>query len=97
MEMESQYDGGVFLLSVAKMRFSVSSSAGQVLSNGTLRLAVDETGAQRLCFVSDRGTVIEGGVVGEDGDLTLASQDLFRQFFEVWGALGVTLTAKSRT
>ncbi|NJM44943.1 MAG: hypothetical protein HC860_01285 [Alkalinema sp. RU_4_3] len=76
------------------MRFSVSSSAGQVLSNGTLRLSVDETGAQRLCFVSDRGTVIEGGLVGEDGDLSAASVDLFRQFFEVWGALGVTMVAR---
>ncbi len=78
------------------MRFSVSSSAGQVLSTGALRLNVDETGAQRLCFVSDRGTVIEGGFVGEDGDLTAASADLFRQFFEVWGALGVTMISQPR-
>jgi hypothetical protein len=78
------------------MRFSVSSSAGQVLSSGALRLNRDESGAQRLCFVSDRGTVIEGGLVGEDGDLTAASTDLFRQFFEVWGALGVTMVSQSR-
>jgi hypothetical protein len=78
------------------MRFSVSSSAGQVLSTGALRLSVDESGAQRLCFVSDRGTVIEGGLVGEDGDLTAASTVLFRQFFEVWCALGVTMVSQSR-
>jgi hypothetical protein len=78
------------------MRFSVSSSAGQVLSSGALRLNRDESGAQRLCFVSDRGTVIEGGFVGEDGDLTAASAVLFRQFFEVWGALGVTMVSESR-
>jgi hypothetical protein len=78
------------------MRFSVSSNAGQVLSTGSLLLQKDEAGEQRLCFVSDRGTLITGGVIGEDGDLTAASQVLFREFFQVWGALGVTLTSQSR-
>jgi hypothetical protein len=35
-------------------------------------------------------------MVGSDGDLTSASQVLFRQFFEVWGMSDLTLTVTVR-
>lgn len=75
------------------MRFAVSSGSGQVLANGTLRIQTDESGVQRLCFESDRGTFVVGGEIDEDGDLTEASQELYRQFFRAWGVMGITLTS----
>ena len=77
------------------MRFTVSSGAGQVLATGSLFVQTDETGEQRLCFMSDRGTLIEGGMIAPDGDLTEASQELYRQFFRAWGVMGITLTSTS--
>jgi hypothetical protein len=78
------------------MRFSVSSGSGQVLAMGNLFIQTDETGEQRLCFLSDRGTLIEGGILDPDGDLTNASQELYRQFFLAWGVMGITMTSQSR-
>lgn len=75
------------------MRFSVSSGSGQVLANGRLMIQTDESGAQRLCFESDRRTFIEGGEISPDGDLTEAGQELYRQFFRTWGMTGLTMTA----
>lgn len=75
------------------MRFSVSSGSGQVLAYGKLLIQTDESGIQRLCFESDRGTFVEGGEIGEDGDLTEAGQELYRQFFHTWGMMGLTMTA----
>jgi hypothetical protein len=66
------------------MRFTVSSGAGQVLATGSLFIQPDETGEPRLCFMSDRGTLIEGGKIPPDGDLAEASQELYRQFFRAW-------------
>lgn len=48
---------------------------------------------QRLCFESDRGTFIVGGEIGEDGDLTEAGQELYRQFFRAWGVMGIKMTS----
>ena len=75
------------------MRFSVSSGSGQVLAYGRLLIQTDELGVNRLCFESDRGTFIEGGEIREDGDLTEASQELYRQFFRTWGMMGLTMTS----
>jgi len=75
------------------MRFSVSSGSGQVLANGKLVIQTDESGVQRLCFESDRGTFIEGGEISPDGDLTEAAQELYRQFFRAWGVMGITMTS----
>jgi hypothetical protein len=75
------------------MRFAVSSGSGQVLANGSLRIQTDESGVQRLCFESDRGTFIMGGEIGEDGDLTEAGQELYRQFFRAWGVMGIKMNS----
>jgi hypothetical protein len=53
-----------------------------------------ETGEGRLCFISDRGTVVEGGIIPPDGDLSEASQELYRQFFYQWGVMGIKLTSQ---
>lgn len=74
------------------MRCSVISGAGQVLSYGQLFIEEDTDGDLRLSYRSDRGTVIQGGKIDATGDLTHASQQLFRGFFEAWGMSGVTLT-----
>lgn len=78
------------------MRCAVVSRAGQVLANGYLLLHQNETGEWRLDLRTDGGRLLQGGVVGADGDLTAASQVLFRQFFEVWGMSDVTLTVTVR-
>ncbi len=76
------------------MRFSVSSGSGQVLSNGVLFIQRDESGEQRLCFRSDRGTLIEGGTIPPDGDLSEASDVLLQQFFRAWGVMGIKMTSQ---
>lgn len=76
------------------MRFVVSSGAGQVLATGALFIQPTESGEPRLCFMSDRGTLIEGGIIPTDGDLTEASQELYRQFFRQWGVMGIKLTSQ---
>jgi hypothetical protein len=77
------------------MRFAVSGSSGQVLAYGKLFIQTNEEG-QRLCFCTDRGTVIEGGIIDTDGDLSNASQELFQEFLKTWGMMGVTLTSQGR-
>lgn len=77
------------------MRCAVSSSAGQVLAYGKLFIQTDDNGDLILVFQTDRGTVIPGGKVDGNGDLTDASQELFRSFFRAWGMTGITLTAES--
>lgn len=77
------------------MRCSVISNSGQVLSTGRLFLEQDDEGQQRLSYCSDRGKVVQGGLVNEDGDLADASQVLFRNFFHTWGISGITLTLQA--
>lgn len=78
------------------MRCAIVSRAGQVLANGYLVLHQDEAGEWRLDLQTDGGRLLQGGTVGPDGDLTVASQVLFRQFFEVWGMSDLTLTVTVR-
>lgn len=78
------------------MRFAVSSSSGQVLSTGQLVLLKDADDDLTLAFRTDRGSIIQGGKVAADGDLTQASQALFHSFFEAWGMSGVVLTSQSQ-
>jgi hypothetical protein len=79
------------------MRCSVSSSSGQILATGQLFIQEDEDGELRLSFRSDRGRVIEGGKIDASGDLTEASQDLFRGFFRAWGVTGITLISQGKS
>jgi hypothetical protein len=78
------------------MRCAISSRAGQVLARGHLFIDQEDNGELRLNFRSDRGTLIEGGMIDSDGDMTVASQVLMRQFFEVWHMTDLTLTASSK-
>jgi len=75
------------------MRCVISSRAGQVLAKGCLVIQRDENGDLRLCFQTNSGKLIQGGTIEPSGDLTSASEVLFRQFFETWGMSGMTLTA----
>ena len=77
------------------MRCAISSRAGQVLARGHLVLQKDENGELRLCFVTDGGKLIQGGTIDPDGNLTQASEVLFRQFFETWRMSGITITAQA--
>jgi len=77
------------------MRCAIVSRAGQVLANGRLFLQ-PEAGELRLNLETERGRLIQGGLVAADGDLAAASQVLFQQFFEVWGMSDLTLTVTVR-
>ncbi|KJH71597.1 hypothetical protein [Aliterella atlantica] len=76
------------------MRCAISSRAGQVLARGSLIIQTNEDGQQTLVFQTDRGKLIPGGTIDADGDLTQASEELFRQFYKTWGMTEMTLTAK---
>lgn len=78
------------------MRCSVMSRAGQVLANGRLLIQENEVGELRLDLETEGGRLIQGGIVDESGDLSAASQGLFRQFFAVWGMSDLTLTISIR-
>ena len=78
------------------MRCAVISRAGQVLANGHLVIHKDEDGSLRLDLQTDGGRLLKGGLIDENGDLTSASQVLFRQFFEVWGMSDLTLNITVR-
>jgi len=78
------------------MRCAISSSAGQLLAKGYLVIQKDDNEEMRLNFVSDGGRVIQGGIVGADGDLSVASKELFRGFFQAWGLSDVTITANPK-
>lgn len=79
------------------MRCSVVSRAGQILASGTFVIHREDSGDARLDFHTDGGRVIEGGPVLADGDLTDASNELFRQFFYAWGIGDLHLIAKARS
>ena len=74
------------------MRCAIISRAGQVLATGRLILSQDEAGELRLALETDGGRYLQGGVIAPDGDMTVASRVLFRQFFEVWGMSDLRLT-----
>lgn len=77
------------------MRCAISSRAGQVLARGHLIIQKDENGELRLGFITDGGRLIQGGTIDPDGNLTEASEVLFRQFFETWRMSDITITARS--
>lgn len=78
------------------MRCQIISRAGQVLASGRLLLQPSEAGELRLDLRTDGGRLIEGGMVGADGDMSAASQVLFQQFFEVWGMSDLILRVTVR-
>ena len=72
------------------MECAIISRAGQVLAKGVLKLeSVD--GKTRLNLETRGGRLIEGGFVGEDGDLGAASEVLFDNCFDTWRMTGLTL------
>jgi hypothetical protein len=73
------------------MRCAIVSRAGQILAYGQLFVRPTDNDELRLDLQTDRGRVIHGGIIGPDGDMSEASQVLFRQFFEVWGMSDLTL------
>lgn len=72
------------------MECAIISRAGQVLARGKLRL-VQEAEGTRLNLETRGGKLIEGGYVGEDGDLGDASELLFQNCFATWRMTGLTL------
>ncbi len=74
------------------MECAIISRAGQVLARGRLILKQDDNGKTRLNLETRGGKLIEGGFVGEDGDLGAASQVLFDNCFATWRMTGLTLT-----
>ncbi|HEY9740834.1 MAG TPA: hypothetical protein V6C90_10130 [Coleofasciculaceae cyanobacterium] len=78
------------------MRCAISSRAGQVLAQGSLILHKADDGELRLDLQTDGGRLIQGGIIDPDGDMTSASEALFRQFFEAWGMSDLTLTVRIR-
>lgn len=77
------------------MHCAISSRAGQVLARGHLVIQKDENGELRLDFITNGGKLIQGGIVDPDGNLTQASEVLFRQFFETWRMSDLTITARA--
>ena len=72
------------------MECEIISRAGQVLARGKLILQQEE-GRTRLNLETRGGKLIEGGLVGEDGDLGAASEVLFENCFATWRMTGLTL------
>lgn len=67
------------------MRCAIISRAGQTLARGKLILSPLDNQQLRLDLVTDRGRYLEGGIVSADGDMTDASLELSRKFYDVWG------------
>jgi len=74
------------------MRCTIISRAGQVLAYGRLFMRYQEDGGLRLDLETDRGRVLQGGLIEEDGDMTQAGEILSEQFFDVWGMSDLTLS-----
>lgn len=72
------------------MECAIISRAGQVLARGKLVLKREED-KTRLNLETRGGKLIEGGFVGEDGDLEAASEVLFQNCFNTWRMSGLTL------
>lgn len=67
------------------MQCAIISRAGQTLARGKLVLSKTDDNKLRLDLVTDRGRYLEGGLVDASGDMTEASLELSRKFFDVWG------------
>lgn len=72
------------------MECAIISRAGQVLARGKLVLKTEDDGT-RLNLETRGGKLIEGGFVGEGGDLGAASEVLFENCFATWRMTGLTL------
>lgn len=72
------------------MECEIISRAGQVLARGKLVLKQEQEGT-RLNLATRGGRLIEGGFVGQDGDLNAASEILFENCFATWRMTGLTL------
>ncbi|MBW4574273.1 MAG: hypothetical protein KME08_03220 [Aphanothece sp. CMT-3BRIN-NPC111] len=73
------------------MRCEICSRAGQVIARGRLILHKGDDGELRLDLETDGGRLLQGGLIGPEGDMAAASEVLFRQFFQVWGMSDLTL------
>lgn len=78
------------------MECAIISRAGQVLARGKLILHREDNGETRLNLKTNGGKLIEGGIVTEDGDLSAASEVLFKQCYQTWKMTGLTLTVTIR-
>lgn len=76
------------------MRCTIISRAGQVLAYGRLFIRHQEDGSLRLDLETDRGRILQGGIIDEDGDMSHASAVLADQFFDVWGMSDLTLSVQ---
>lgn len=74
------------------MRCTIISRAGQVLAYGRLFIRHQADGHLRLDLETDRGLVLQGGLLTEEGDMAIASAVLAEQFFDVWGMSDLTLS-----
>ncbi|NJN71824.1 MAG: hypothetical protein HC799_02900 [Limnothrix sp. RL_2_0] len=73
------------------MQCAIISRAGQTLARGKLVLSKTDNDQLRLDLVTDRGRYLEGGLVDASGDMTEASLELSRKFFDVWGMSNLQL------
>jgi hypothetical protein len=78
------------------MRCAITSRSGQVLARGKLSIHKEENGTMRLALETNGGTSIQGGIIGDDGDLTAASEELFQECYQTWRMTGLTLTITIR-
>ena len=78
------------------MECAIISRAGQVLARGKLFLDREDEAQIRLNLKTNGGKLIPGGIVGEDGDLSAASEVLFQNCYETWRMTGLTLTVTIR-
>ena len=73
------------------MECAIISRAGQVLARG--KLVLKREGSNTRLNLETRGEkLIEGGLVGDDGDLEAASEILFQNCFNTWRMTGLTLS-----
>ena len=79
------------------MECAIISRAGQVLARGKLFLAKEESDRLRLNLKTNGGKLVTGGIVGDDGDLSEASEELFQNCYQNWRMTGLTLTVTIRT
>lgn len=78
------------------MRCEIFSRAGQVIARGRLILHKGDDGELRLDLETEGGRLLQGGLIGPEGDMAAASEVLFRQFFQVWGMSDLTLNVTVR-
>jgi len=78
------------------MECAIIKSWGQVLARGKLILHREDNDLMRLNLKTYGGKLIEGGIVDDDGDLTAASEILFKHCYETWRMTGLTLTVTIR-